>query len=527
MPNQIEKFIELVRATPTPGRELVETGAYPIRTGNDEWIVAVDRFYPVMDSYLRRSVSISSNNVKMRSILVTDFLTNEGDYPSVLSSIDGIGGAYVGTTRALSFTFPAVQKASHAFVVDYDAKVPFGFTAVWGALLCMAPTRAHFLSLLFGMPIPESFLDRYMQMGGEELIFQIWTRPQSESFMSAVEEAIDATTVVGSYLYSPLAVTEVKKGLLRFEKIPQFLNVLTKADADGRGGLLSSEAAYRRERNLFLEGRMTGVAADITSSDMELVFGAVAALGEKVGAIYVSNIEHWLWDEYSSMGSFRRIMNFYGHIARFADMGAPDMQMISSLELYPVAMPVSDFLARVAADPSFSELEAGQVYKLREIFIKIMRDRENKVRTPREFLKIISRTIWNVYGMMFRDAHAMADEFPLSWEAFDEKMSEASRAYRSIEPKLREKVLLFLMDAGVIRPPVRTMPQHRIIGYVPSGEIAAAARNLMPAGPYQFQPASVAGGAIEPNFVMPLSVTVMPAVNMTGMPVMNFAAMPF
>lgn len=476
MTNRIENFMTHVRNAPRPSGELIEVGAYPVRTAG-EWTVPVERFFPIMDAYLRRSAALSSARAKMSSVFLTDFLTNESDYPSVLSSLDRVGGVYVGTTRALSFTFPAVQKASHAFVVDQDAKVPFGFTAVWGALLCMAPTRARFLSLLLGMPLPLTAPPQYREMDGKELIFQIWSRPQNAGFANAVAEAISKTAVLDAYPYSRSAVEESKKGLLRFESAPQLLDVLAKKDGTGRGGILSSEAAYQKERRLFLEGRMTGVAADIAGPEMQNVFSAIRALGQKVGVIYVSNIEHWLWEEFLNSGvDFERIRSFYRLIAALGEKGTPSTQIISSLHLYPAVTTVPEFLARVASDESLSELEAGQVFKLRDILIKIMRDARNGGKSTRELLGAISEVIWNVYGTMLRDVHAIEDEFPIDREEFERRMSKRSEAYRAIEPRLREKVLIFLTDMGVIRP---LAPRHR-----PVGEVAAAAMTARGQAPY-------------------------------------------
>ncbi len=510
MGDRVENFLRIVRNTPLPSEELVETGAYPVRASGGGWTVPVERFEPVLDFYLRRSASLSPSSGKISSIFLSDFLTNEAGYPFVLADVEGLGGIYVGTTRALSFTFPAVQGASHAFVVDMDARVPFGFTPVWGALLAMAPTRAHFVSLLLGMPLPERTDEAFRRMSGEDLIFEIWKRLPDESFTAAIGEAITIAAARDYHFLMRRSVEDTRNGLLRFEKVPHFLKMLARSDGEGRGGALSSEEAYLRERRLFIEGRMTGVTADITSADMLPVFGAITALGGDVGLIYPSNIERWLWERYSEREGAGQIRDLYRHISTLSRIGASRTMIISSLELYPVVMPVADYLARVAHEESFDDLEVHQIYKLREIFVKLMRDEGNAALTPKEFLDLLARTICNVYGTMFRDAYHIAGDEPMDWEEFDGHMTRDSTAYRAIKTKLREKVKIYLMDAGVIAPP-------RVTALLPSGEIAAAA------GPCRFRPGNAAHPAISPNALPPpIRTANVIAAQMFGIPKVRF-----
>ena len=461
MAGSIQNFVRAMSGAPKPSEELWERGAYPQRVNGGSWVVPTDLFLPITDAYLKRSIALTGDEpvgIFEHSSFDPDFLTNEESYPDVIADIEKRGDVYIGTTRAVSFTFPAAQRATHAFVVDYDPKVPFGFTIVWGMLMLMAPDRAHFLSLLFGAPLMPDRQGNFEEMSGEDLILEIRKHAHDAGFSSAVHSAILSSAVDISYPYSLPAVESMLKGLVKFFSKPESLNVLAGQDGAGRGGPLFSERAYQNERRLFFEGRMTGVVTDLAGDGMNPVIGAIEALGQRVGVVYVSNVEGWLWTSEVHMGSyagglFERTKKFYGNISRLEELGDGGTQIISSMESHLSVLPIGSHLIRFKPHESLPGSEAMHIYKLREIIIAAMRDKKNAGKSPREIVGLLTQGSMDCYESLFRAINNIMGDGPMEWQQFEDRMMQESGEYRRLSIEFRKTLLLSLMDLGVIRPP--------------------------------------------------------------------------
>jgi len=326
----INNFARLVREAPAPSEYLIGQGAYPVRNGDGRWTVPVDRIRPLLEAYFERYLALTNPE---NSIFYgwrggkNYFLTSSRGYATLLPHIEEKGGLFLGTGMLLPFTFAAWQNASHAFIVDRDASIPFGFTPLYGALLAMAPTRAQFLSIIGGIPISEEQI-RLIQKPrhdefryrGRDLIDAIRYLPKDDSFSEEVKRILIETIVGSARVGGTNFSGEVGKAVEQWIGAlwpPAFYVTATEYERgfeNGYGDLLFTDEAYQKERLLFLEGRVSGVAADMAGPDMNMVAGAIEALGQRLGLLYLSTVEAWVRDEKDKENMLIRLSTLYDNI---------------------------------------------------------------------------------------------------------------------------------------------------------------------------------------------------------------------
>ncbi|MBN1283669.1 MAG: hypothetical protein JXA24_07865 [Proteobacteria bacterium] len=283
-------------------------GGFPLRDGRG-WTFSEAGHREIARDYYRRSrgMIFEGSRFDQRS----DYLfTNEIDYHSALSAISGRGGAYAGVGHMLSFTYPAWQGAADAYAVDANARVPFITIPLYGLMLAMAADRIDLISLLTGKLVPRSAKWRDLVDGPPWLLIEnLIALPGNPSFAAAVKREL-TETLVGAAPYLDAGsleheasglVDRIRNSILRsnasFYSLFNPVALMKAKDSAGRGGPLTSEEQLRRERSLFIEGRITGVASPIQAAGLDAVMSRVSESGDRLGVMYLSNLEDWLFDD--------------------------------------------------------------------------------------------------------------------------------------------------------------------------------------------------------------------------------------
>jgi hypothetical protein len=174
-----------------------------------------------------------------------------------------------------------------------------------------SPTRADFLALLLSLPKPAG----PDTTSTSRELFQAFRQPPSrEDFLRNRDSIFAALTARGfalssddrrmlEYVYRAFheAGTELTYNYRVGSGSPggysTYRSVQTADNGDGVDmGFLGSEAAYRRLRDLQLRNLVVPVVGDFAGPRALRAMGEyVRSRGEKVGAIYVSNVEEYLF----------------------------------------------------------------------------------------------------------------------------------------------------------------------------------------------------------------------------------------
>lgn len=423
---------------------------------------------PVVDSYFARSLPLA-NPSSSYSCGKGIFLTNESQFPRAIASIDGTGGAYVGVGQLLSFTYPAWQRAAHAYAVDLNRLVPFGFIPMFGALLCMAETRAGFISLISGRDPemtaamnaadPEALLEGIRRERADDHLFDQLVRGLVEMIAERLQPGARVATAEAIRYW----MRQLKRSCERHPPIdqdfPGYFNRLIQADAAGRGAPLASDESYRRCRELFLQGRITGIASDLFRGGLAAARADIAARGLTLQTLYISNIEGLAMnsgvpslcacERPDAQDEFEELCRLYGSLRHAASSTAA--QLITANALSPtIVRPLSIFLERaIPRLPGIADCAraAIPVYPLRNSV-----DR-HAYKSGGRRLAAIQNDLqrWPSMAEIFDKARALAAASPLSTSAFDQRLRDRSSAYTAWlgEPS-RGLVLRNFQDLGFI-----------------------------------------------------------------------------
>lgn len=499
----IEKIVGLLKNPQAADRSLWETGAYPQKDESGAWRMQSERVIQFTDSYFARTNELTGNGALDFAALPNFRLTNETGYPRVLSRIRNIGGAYMGVGAALGAVFASEMSASYAFMVDCNAGMPYGFIPLYGALLAMAPTRAHFASLVVGHPLSHETISGLYAASGIDIIDAAQDQFSDKSFRQTVEDAI--RTVIGTSSQNESAVKSAMEWFLAMRGGITELYKLNREDGSGNGGPLVSEGNYQRHRELFLSGRVTGMATDMSAKNLMLIRSALSAMGVPLSLLYVSNVEAWLSVEKGDLYSF------YENLRQLASRWNP--LVISSLHVQrPTVFDLASYLAR-AIPFGLPQKDAARVAEeFRVLRYYIMWGKNLSLTTEDILSNLQKRNPVSEINTLMTDVASVYNGSPLGWHEFEEKMLEKSEIYRKFRVPVRELFILNMMDAGIIEPPYPLLYGNGALSVVSrnSHEIIQRAGNSGSGGlhrgpvffkpePYQSVPAGFSGsGAGSP-----------------------------
>jgi hypothetical protein len=524
MVNTINEFGSILARTPAPAEELIRNGAYPYVTGpRDFGDIPVELIRPVIGAYFERSEYFSPDAAISPRFdsMPGYFLTGEWNYSAVLEKIMNAGDVYVGVSRALGSTFPAWAGSEHSFSVDVDPTVPFGFLPVYSVLLAMSPSRVHFASFVLGRPLRKYPSERFEEMTGEQIIKWVEARSYNGAYSLTMRKAI--ASLIGEVTDVEGAGNAAEVVMDAFLSRPGELHKLAETDRSGRGGLLSSEAAYRRERDLFLQGRITGVFADLATTEINPLLKVLKAMKLSIGLLYLSNVEEWIFEGLHLGEDKERAWKFYKNLAALQKISDGQPLIISAIDyLNPLVFGLSEYINMsipLGAGRDWAVRLAFEYFQLRQ---NIMRDQAMRNDGPAVLLDVAGAHVGGVPARLLRDARRIIKDAAMNEGDFHRAMFSSSDTYKNSTRSEQRMFRLNMIALGVVtREPEETGTAGATIitGMTPAEEVsrpAAGRGGYLSAGgrsqfPVEFMPPMPA--AVLPGTV-PMTVSMAPVTNM-------------
>jgi hypothetical protein len=254
-----------------------------------------------------------------------NWVSNETLYQHVVPKLTGSikpGGVYVGVGPDQNFTYVGALKPSLAFIVDIRRQNLLHHL-LYKALMELSPTRAEFVSKLFGRPKPrdlkddasaESLLTAFSaQAESGELIAQTtddiigrltrqrgFTLSESDrSTLMMVHQAFYGTGPGITYSGVPSFVSMVgdQRVQWRASPFPSYADLVAMTDGAGvNRGYLASEAHYKVIREMQLRNAIIPVVGDFAGPKALRAVGKyVKDRGGVVTTFYTSNVEQYLF----------------------------------------------------------------------------------------------------------------------------------------------------------------------------------------------------------------------------------------
>ncbi len=329
-----------------------------------------------------------------------NFVSNEMEYQAVIPRLKGMvkpGGVYLGVGPDQNFTYIAAVRPAMAFIVDIRRQNMLQHL-MYKALFEMSPTRADFLSRLFGRSKPDG-LDKDAPA---PVLFEAYDQavPDPELHAETIRRVLDLLERQHKFALTPddadtirflmemffshgpeltYAPVELDRPFvavngLRLSMFPSFGELATRTDKAGTNhGYLASEEHYAFVRDLERRNLIVPVVGDFAGSHaLESVGRYVRDQGAVVTAIYTSNVEQYLfqnevWRSYyanveklptDETSTFIRSFFPYGGRIRMNPLAATYVPGVTSgstsLYLYPESStllnPVRELLSEVGAD---------------------------------------------------------------------------------------------------------------------------------------------------------------------------------
>jgi hypothetical protein len=250
-----------------------------------------------------------------------NLISNERSYADVLPDLERTrqGGVYIGVGPDQNFSYIAVTRPATAFIVDVrrdNLLLHLLFKALFGA----ARTRADYLALLCGRPVPAK-LDDWKDAPIERLARYIDETPADARRFEGVRADMDRKIAAFGVPLSPTDAATidrfhrrfVEEGLsLRFQTFgrppqshyPTYRELLLAREPGGRpANFLASEAAFQFVRELQARDAIVPVVGNLAGEHALAAIGRLLARrGERLSVVYASNVEQYLF----RAGSFDR-----------------------------------------------------------------------------------------------------------------------------------------------------------------------------------------------------------------------------
>lgn len=243
-----------------------------------------------------------------------NLISNESSYLHAVSALQrrGVqGGAYVGVGPDQNFSYIAAVRPEVAFIVDIR-RDNLLLLLLFRAFFEEAPTRAEYLSLLFGRPLPEdreAWRDRPL----EELLDRIEETPPDPGRGRVRERLFQRVESYGIPVTSEDLATLtrfheefVDRGpRLRYTSLgrppapwyPTYRELLLETDLEGNpSSYLVDEEPYQFLRELQGRNGVIPAVGDLAGPHTIPAIGDyLEERGIPISAYYVSNVEFYLW----------------------------------------------------------------------------------------------------------------------------------------------------------------------------------------------------------------------------------------
>lgn len=243
-----------------------------------------------------------------------NLVSNERSYLSVVPELvaRGIaGGVYIGVGPDQNFSYIARVRPSTAYIVDirHDNLL---LHLLFKALFETATTRVEYLSLLTGRAPPDD-LTRWPAASIREIVDHVDAQRPSPAGIDPLRRQLVATVAAFGV---PLTADDyaaidrfhrefVRHGLdIRFETFgrvapsyyPKYRELLLATDADDHAwNYLASEDDFQFLKALQARGGVIPVVGNLAGTEaMRRLAATIAARGETVSAMYLSNVETYV-----------------------------------------------------------------------------------------------------------------------------------------------------------------------------------------------------------------------------------------
>ena len=245
-----------------------------------------------------------------------NLISNETTYLEVMGALDryGVGGgAYIGVGPDQNFSYIARVRPQVAFIVDIRRDNLLQH--LWfKALFNEAATRAEFLSLMYGKPLPDS-LASWRERTLESLTRYIDTVAADSGAVRAAMETVqlaigrggvalsadDRVTIINvhrRFIAAGLDLRFRTHGRISRSCYPTHRFLLTDGGSSEPASYLATEAAYQVVRRLQLNNLIIPLVGDLAGEH------ALSAIAEyldqrntRVSVFYTSNVEFYLFDD--------------------------------------------------------------------------------------------------------------------------------------------------------------------------------------------------------------------------------------
>lgn len=243
-----------------------------------------------------------------------NLISNETSYLHVLEGMRRLkvqGGAYIGVGPDQNFSYIAAVRPDIAFMIDIRRDNLLEHL-LFKSLFAMSRNRIEYLCLLFGKPLPRD-ADRWGSKTIQELVDYIDATHTDADAVDSVQSAISQRV---RRLGIPLSTLDletiarirdafVRDSLdLRYSSIgraprpyhPTYRQLLLERDRSShQANFLASEDAFQFVRELEARDLVVPVVGNAAGEHALAAIGQlVAERGDKVSALYISNVEQYL-----------------------------------------------------------------------------------------------------------------------------------------------------------------------------------------------------------------------------------------
>jgi hypothetical protein len=253
-----------------------------------------------------------------------NLISNERSYLHVVPALraSGVsGGAYIGVGPDQNFSYIAQVKPAIAFIIDLR-RDNLLLHLLFKALFSIADTRAEYLSLLFGRPMPVPASD-WRAADLDKIVAYVEGAPLTDAAVTELRARVDAKIKTFGV---PLSETDfatidrfhrrfVTAGLpLKFQTTgrapqnyyPTYRDLLLETDRQGhRWNYLASEDDFQFVRSLERRDLVIPVVGDLAGPSALAEIGRLmTSRGDRLSAFYASNVEFYLFSD----GKFPRFI---------------------------------------------------------------------------------------------------------------------------------------------------------------------------------------------------------------------------
>ena len=241
------------------------------------------------------------------------------------------GGVYIGVGPDQNFTYIAALRPRIAFIVDIR-RLNVMQHLFYKGLFELSPTRADFLSRIFGRPRPpgldtassaEVLVNAFAVIPPDSLLYQRHVRemrdyltktralPLTDEELAGIEYVYTAFFAAGPDLTYNFGTGRGGWGGRRY--MPSYGALMMETDAAGvPRGYLATEDAFRFVKDLESRNLIVPVTGDFAGPKALRAVGAwVREHGATVTAMYTSNVEQYLFQ------SDRNWKDFFENVATF------------------------------------------------------------------------------------------------------------------------------------------------------------------------------------------------------------------